>query len=64
MHWQKVQSYGNRNISELSIQRYKKILGNKMRSRKLARQKNEAMLGCGVLNKMTQLGMPISYRCA
>ena len=30
MHWQRIQSYGNRNISELAIQRYKKILGNKL----------------------------------
>ena len=64
MHWQKIQAYGNRNISELAIQRYKKILGNKLHARKLERQKNEAMLGCGVLNKMTQLGMPDSFRCA
>ena len=63
MHWQKVQAYGNRNISELAIQRYKKLLGNKLHTRKLERQKNEAMLGCGVLNKMTQLGMPASFRC-
>ena len=61
MHWQKIQAYGNRNISELAIQRYKKILGNKLHARKLERQKNEAMLGCGVLNKMTQLGMPASF---
>jgi len=64
MHWQKVQGYGKRNFSELAIQRYKKILGNKLHARKLECQKNEAMLGCGVLNKMTQLGMPASFRCA
>ena len=64
MHWQKIQAYGNRNISELATQRYKKILGNKMHAGKLGRQKNEAMLGCGALNKMTQLGMPASFRCA
>lgn len=64
MHWQKVQRYGNRNFSELAIQRYKRILGNQLHARELACQKNEAMLGCGVLNKMTQLGMPASFRCA
>jgi hypothetical protein len=64
MNWQKIRKYGNRNYSELCIQRYKKILGNKMHSRELTRQKNEAMIGCGVLNKMTNLGMPLSYKSA
>jgi hypothetical protein len=46
------------------VQRYQKILGEQMHSRELARQKNEAMLGCGIINKMTSLGMPQSYRTA
>lgn len=62
MQWQKVRKYGKRNYSELSIQRYKKILGNTLHSRKLPRQKQESMLGCGILNKMTSLGMPESYK--
>jgi hypothetical protein len=62
MHWQKVQRHGN--ISELAVQRYKKIIGNKLHTRKLERQKNEAMLGCSMLNKMTRLGIPASFRCA
>jgi hypothetical protein len=64
MNWQRIRKYGNRNYSELCIQRYKKILGNKMHARELLRQKNEAMIGCGVLNKMTNMGMPSSYKCA
>jgi len=62
MHWQRVREYGRRNYSEWAIQRYKKILGNKLHSRELSRQKNEAMIGCGILNKMTRLGMPQSHR--
>jgi hypothetical protein len=64
MEWQKTRNYGRRNYSELAIQRYKKILGNTLHARKLENQKLEAMLGCGVLNKMTSLGMPQSYRSA
>ena len=64
MAWQKVREYGKRNISELSIQRYKKIIGRQLHAREFSRQKNETTLGCGVLNRMTKLGMPISYRCA
>jgi hypothetical protein len=64
MHWQKLTQYGRRNYSELAIQRYKRILGNRLHSRELSRQKQEAMIGSSVLNKMTSLGMPISYRYA
>jgi hypothetical protein len=64
MHWQKLTQYGRRNYSELSIQRRKRILGNQLHAREFERQKQEAMIGSGVLNKMTSLGMPISYRCA
>jgi len=33
-----------------------------MQSREMARQKQEAMIGCGILNKMTSIGMPESSR--
>lgn len=62
MAWQKNRNYGRRNLSELAMQRYQKILGNTLHARDFGRQKQEAMIGCGVLNKMTSLGMPASYR--
>lgn len=62
MNWQRVRNYGKRNYAELAIQRYKRILGNRLHARELSRQKNETMLGCGILNRMTSLGMPVSYR--
>jgi len=64
MNWQKARDYGRRNYSELCIQRYKQILGNQLHAREFSRQENEAMVGCVILNKMTSLGMPISYRSA
>ena len=64
MAWQQKRQYGQRNYSELGVQRYKRILGRAMHSRKIARQKQEFMIGCGILNKMTNIGMPISYRVA
>jgi hypothetical protein len=64
IHWQKENQYGRRNISELSIQRRKRILGNQLHARDISRQKVEAMIGSGILNKMTSLGMPQSYRYA
>ncbi len=64
MQWQKIRHYGRRNTSELNVLRYKRILGDSMHARELGRQKTEAMIGCGVINKMTSIGMPKSYRCA
>ena len=64
MHWQRQTQYGRRNNSELSIQRRKRILGNQLHAREMERQKSEAMIGSGILNKMASLGMPQSYRCA
>lgn len=64
MAWQRIREYGRRNYSELAIQRYKKTLGDKLHARELSRQKNEAMIGSGILNRMTGLGMPQSCRCA
>ena len=62
MNWQQARKYGNRNYSELCIQRYKKILGNKLHAREFSPQKNEGIIGCGILKKMTGLGMPKSQR--
>ena len=64
MQWQKNRNYGKRNNSELAMFRYQKILGEALHARELSRQKQEAMIGSGVLNKMTSLGMPASYRVA
>jgi len=50
--WQKKRSYGKRNQSELAIQRYKRILGNRLHARDFTRQQQEAIIGCSVLNKM------------
>jgi len=64
MIWQKNRQYGRRNLSELGVQRYQRILGNTMHARVIINQEQEAMIGCGVVNKMTSLGMPASYRSA
>ena len=62
MAWQQANNYGQRNYSELGVQRYKRILGRAMHAREMSRQKQEFMIGCGVLNKMTSLGMPVSSK--
>jgi hypothetical protein len=45
IEWQKKREYGKRNYSELAIQRYKRILGNKLHARDFKRQKQEAIIG-------------------
>jgi hypothetical protein len=64
MGWQEIRQYGRRNLSEIGVQRYQRILGDSMHARVFVNQKQEAMIGCAVINKMTSLGMPASYRSA
>jgi hypothetical protein len=44
--------------------RYKTLIGRRLRARSLPGQKTEARMGCVVINRMTQLGMPLSCRVA
>jgi len=64
MRWQKRRHYGRRNVSETAMQRYKKIIGNKLHSRNFSNQNQEMLLGCSILNRFTHLGMPNSFRVA
>ncbi len=59
--WKKEVKYHRRSLVETAMFRYKTILGNKMRARKIENQKIEALLGCNILNVFTRLGMPESY---
>jgi hypothetical protein len=58
MNWQKCRNYGRRNVSETAMQRYKKILGNKLHSRNFSNQNQEMLLGCSILNRFTHLELP------
>ncbi len=60
--WHKRSGYSQRSMIENVIYRYKTIIGRGMRSRTLAGQRAEVQLARGVLNTMTHLGMPDSYR--
>ena len=55
MKWQSNRDYGKRNQAERAIGRYKRILGNRLQSREFIRQRQEAIIGCSILNKMTCL---------
>ncbi len=62
--WHKCSGYSTRSMVENAIYRYKTIIGRGMRSRTLVGQLVEVQLACRVLNTMTRLGMPDSYRVA
>lgn len=60
--WQKKTGYGLRNYAELAVERYKRIFGKAMKARAVPQQKTEAWISASTLNRMTNLGMPVSVK--
>ncbi len=62
--WHTQSGYSKRRMVENTMYRYKTIIGRSMRSRALDGQRVEAQMASKILNTMTRLGMPDSYRVA
>jgi hypothetical protein len=60
--WQNNTDYNLRNYAELAVQRCNRIFGNSMKARALPQQKAEACISASALNRMTNLGMPVSVK--
>ena len=60
--WKKVSGYHRQSRVENTFFRYKSIIGDGLRARSPAGQGSEVVLGCEILNRMTDLGRPVSYR--
>jgi hypothetical protein len=60
--WHTHSGYSKRSMVENTMYRYKTIIGRSMRSRSFDGQRVEVQLACKILNTMTRLGMPDSYR--
>lgn len=60
--WKQEVHYHKRSRVEVTMFRYKTIIGDKLTSRTYENQQSEVRIGCCILNKMTQLGMPISRK--
>ena len=60
--WKKVSGYHRQGRVENAFFRYKSIIGDGLRARSPAGQGSEAVIGCEILNRMTALGRPMSYR--
>jgi hypothetical protein len=62
--WKKEVNYHRRSLAETTVFRFKTIFGNTLSARTVARQIAEAQIKASALNRMTQLGMPDSYKVA
>jgi hypothetical protein len=60
--WYASSGYNRRSLVENTVFRYKRILGQRMRSRTLEGQRREVQLAARILNTMTRLGMPDSVK--
>jgi hypothetical protein len=64
MNWQKVSGYNDRALVEADIGRYKRVIGDALRSRTDARQNTEVAVAVRALNRMLELGRPEYVRIA
>jgi hypothetical protein len=64
MGWQKASGYNWRALIEADIARYKRVIGDALRSQADGRQATEGAIAVGVLNRMLDLGRPEYVRIA
>ena len=59
--WKQQSGYHRRSLAETTMFRFKRILGNNLHAILFESQVVEAVIKCNILNKMTAIGMPVSY---
>ena len=64
MGWQKATGYNARAKAEAAVSRYKRVIGDALRSRTDDRQATEVAIAVRALNRMLELGRPKSVRIA
>ena len=64
MGWQKASGYNWRALVEADIARFKRVIGDALRSRTDGRQATEVAIAVRALNRMLELGRPESVRIA
>ena len=62
--WQKASGYNRRALAEAAVSRYKRVIGDALRSRTDRRQATEVAIAVRALNRMLELGRPESVRLA
>ena len=58
--WKIETGYHRRSLAETGMFRIKRLLGNRLTTRKFENQKVEAAIWCRIINQVTALGMPVS----
>lgn len=58
--WKQESGYHRRSLAETTMFRFKTIFGGKLRSRKFENQAVELFRQCAALNRMIQVGKPVS----
>src|SRR4051794_8903896 len=64
MGWQKASGYNRRALAEAAMSRYKRVIGDTLRSRTDGHQATEVTMAVHALNRMLELGRPESVRIA
>jgi hypothetical protein len=64
MGWQRASGYNWRALVEADVSRWKRVIGNGLRSQRDGRQATEAAIAAEVLNRMLELGRPEYVRIA
>jgi hypothetical protein len=64
MGWQKASGYNLRAKVEVSIGRYKRVIGDALRSRTYRTEVTEVAIAAAALNRMLQFGRPNYARIA
>ena len=64
MGWQRASGYNRRALAECGASRWKRVLGDGLRSRTAGRQQTEVAIAADVLNRMLDLGRPEYVRIA
>jgi Transposase DDE domain len=62
--WQRTSGYTRRALVEAAISRFKRVIGDALRSRTDRRRATEVAIAAGLLNRMLELGCPKSVRIA
>jgi IS5 family transposase len=60
--WKKETGYHRRSLAETAVFRVKSIFGRQVSARSFNGQAAQLLVRCAALNRMTQLGMPDSYK--
>ena len=64
MGWQRASGYNRRALVEADVSRWKRVIGDGLRSQTDGRQATEVAIAAKVLNRMLDLGRPEYVRIA